>query len=59
MKKILILEDEAQSREMFLRCLTFEEFSSFAAERDSRGVELADAQPQACGCELVQSVHRG
>ncbi|WP_375516029.1 hypothetical protein [uncultured Nostoc sp.] len=41
MKKILVIEDEAQSREMFLDCLEVEGFEAIGAENGLVGIQQA------------------
>jgi YesN/AraC family two-component response regulator len=54
MKKILVIEDETQTREMFLRCLTFEGFSALAAENGSVGIHLAKSHiPDLIVCDIM------
>ena len=54
MKKILVIEDETQTREMFLRCLTFEGFFALAAENGSVGIKLAKSHlPDLIVCDIM------
>lgn len=54
MKKILVIEDEAQSREIFLRCLKFEGFFALAADSGATGVELATTHvPDLIVCDIM------
>lgn len=54
MKKILIIEDEAQTRELFLRCLTFEGFHALSAEEGAIGVKLAQLHlPDLIVCDIM------
>ncbi|MBE9078493.1 response regulator [Romeria aff. gracilis LEGE 07310] len=53
-KKILVIEDEAQTRGMFLRCLAFEDFQAFGAENGVVGVELARTHlPDLIVCDIM------
>lgn len=53
-KKILVIEDEAQTRGMFLRCLTLEDFQGFGAENGVVGVELARTHlPDLIVCDIM------
>lgn len=54
MKKILVIEDETQTREMFLRCLSFEGFFALAAENGSVGIQLAQSHiPDLIVCDIM------
>ncbi|MEM7796895.1 MAG: response regulator [Cyanobacteria bacterium P01_C01_bin.118] len=51
---ILVIEDEAQTREIFLRCLKFEKFNGIGAENGSTGVRLATThQPDLVVCDIM------
>ena len=51
---ILVIEDEAQTREIFLRCLKFEKFKGIGAENGSTGVRLAtEHQPDLVVCDIM------
>ncbi|NEQ53001.1 MAG: response regulator transcription factor [Leptolyngbya sp. SIO3F4] len=53
-KTILVIEDEAQTREIFLRCLQFENFKGIGAENGSTGVRLAtEHQPDLIVCDIM------
>lgn len=53
-KTILVIEDEAQTREIFLRCLKFEKFEGIGAENGSTGVRLATKhQPDLVVCDIM------
>ncbi|MBE9066671.1 response regulator [Leptolyngbya cf. ectocarpi LEGE 11479] len=53
-KTILVIEDEAQTREIFLRCLKFEKFKGIGAENGSTGVRLATQhQPDLVVCDIM------
>jgi YesN/AraC family two-component response regulator len=54
MKKILVIEDEAQTRELFLRSLTFEGFCALGAEGGAIGVKLAQVHvPDLIVCDIM------
>lgn len=54
MKKVLVIEDEAQTRDIFLRCLSFEGFYALGAESGSVGVTLALAHlPDVIVCDIM------
>lgn len=54
MKKILVIEDEAQTREIFSRCLNFEGFSVLVAESGTTGVQLAKRYlPDLIVCDIM------
>lgn len=54
MKKILVIEDEAQPREIFSRCLTFEGFVALTAENGTSGVKLAKTHhPDLIVCDIM------
>ena len=54
MKKILVIEDEAQSREMFLECLEAEGFDTLCAENGRVGVQRAQSHlPDLVICDIV------
>ena len=51
---ILVIEDEAQTREIFLRCLNFERFQGIGAENGSTGVRLAmQHRPDLVVCDIM------
>lgn len=51
---ILVIEDEAQTREIFLRCLKFEKFKGIGAENGSTGVRLATKhRPDLVVCDIM------
>lgn len=53
-KTILVIEDEAQTREIFLRCLKFEKFEGIGAENGSTGVRLAKQhRPDLVVCDIL------
>ncbi|MGG6296364.1 response regulator transcription factor [Leptolyngbya sp. AN02str] len=45
MPTILVIEDEQQTRDIFLRCLAFEGFDALGAASGSEGIAMAIAQP--------------
>jgi YesN/AraC family two-component response regulator len=54
MKKILVIEDEAQTRDIFLRCLDFEGFWALGAENGSIGITLAQMHhPDLIICDIM------
>ncbi|MCC5645539.1 response regulator [Nostoc sp. CHAB 5824] len=54
MKKILVIEDEAQSREMFLDCLEVEGFKAIGAENGLVGIQQAQEHlPDLVLCDIV------
>ncbi|MBR8836642.1 MAG: response regulator [Stigonema ocellatum SAG 48.90 = DSM 106950] len=54
MKKILVIEDEAQSREMFLECLEVEGFDAIGAENGFVGVRRAQEKlPDLVICDIL------
>lgn len=53
-KTVLVIEDEAQTREIFLRCLKFEKFKGIGAENGSTGVRLATQhRPDLVVCDIM------
>lgn len=53
-KTILVIEDEAQTREIFLRCLQFEHFKGIGAENGSTGIRLAKRhRPDVVVCDIM------
>lgn len=53
-KKILVIEDEAQTREIFSRCLHFEGFFVLTAESGTAGVHLAKSHmPDLIVCDIM------
>ena len=53
-KTILVIEDEAQTREIFLRCLKFEKFKGISAENGSTRISLATQhQPDLVVCDIM------
>lgn len=54
MKTILIIEDEAQTRNVFLKCLQFEGFNALGARNGSEGIDLAHSgQPDLIVCDIL------
>ena len=52
--KILVIEDEDETREIFLRCLAFEKFSAIGAKNGEQGVELATQhRPDLIVCDIM------
>ena len=49
MKTVLVIEDEQQTRNVFVKCLTFEGFQAYGASNGSEGIQLA----QTCHPDLV------
>lgn len=53
-KKILVIEDEAQTRNIFLKCLEFEGFEAVGASDGTTGVTLAQQhQPDLVVCDIM------
>jgi len=54
MRKVLVIEDEAQTRAIFLRCLTFEGYCAVGAENGSAGIRLAQTDtPDLIVCDIM------
>ncbi len=54
MKTILVVEDEAQTRDIFCQCLVFEGFRAIAAESGKVGVQLAKQHhPDLIVCDIM------
>lgn len=54
MKKILVIEDQAQTRRLFLECLEAEGFHPLGAENGLSGVQLAQEQlPDLVICDIM------
>jgi YesN/AraC family two-component response regulator len=52
--KILVIEDEGQTRSIFMRCLTFEGFYAIEAESGAIGVKLAQLHsPDLIICDIM------
>lgn len=54
MTKVLVIEDEAQTRSIFMGCLTFEGFCAIEAENGSIGIKLAQMHlPDLIICDVM------
>lgn len=54
MKTILIIEDEVETRNVFLRCLEFENFQAYGAKNGAEGIELANQKsPDLIVCDIL------
>ena len=54
MKKILVIEDEVQTRDMFLECLEAEGFDTIGTENGFVGVQLTqDELPDLVICDIM------
>ncbi|MDX2273796.1 MAG: response regulator [Cyanobacteriota bacterium] len=54
MTKILVIEDEKQTRHIFIRCLTFEGFCAIEAESGTIGIKLAQIHsPDLIICDIM------
>ncbi len=54
MKTVLVIEDEAQTRNIFLQCLEFEGFRALGAENGTGGIELAqNHHPDLVVCDIM------
>jgi YesN/AraC family two-component response regulator len=54
MKKVLVIEDELQTRNIFIRCLTFEGFCAIEAESGTSGIKFAQAHvPDLIICDIM------
>ena len=54
MKTILVIEDETQTRNIFLRCLEFEGFHAVGASDGASGVAMAQKhQPDLVVCDIM------
>jgi YesN/AraC family two-component response regulator len=54
MTKILVIEDEGQTRSIFMKCLTFEGFHAIEAESGAIGIELAQLHsPDLIVCDIM------
>lgn len=52
--KILIIEDEDETRDIFLRCLAFENFSAIGAKDGEAGIKLAaQHRPDLIVCDIM------
>ena len=53
-KTVLVIEDEAQTRNIFLKCLEFEGFQAVGASDGTSGVALAQQhQPDLVVCDII------
>lgn len=54
MRTVLVIEDEQQTRNIFLKCLEFEGFRAFGASDGATGMELAQSQqPDLIVCDIM------
>ncbi|WP_008310853.1 response regulator [Leptolyngbya sp. PCC 6406] len=54
MKTILVIEDEAQTRSIFLKCLEFEGFKAVGTSDGAKGIEIAKThQPDLVVCDIM------
>jgi CheY-like chemotaxis protein len=54
MKKILVIEDEAQTRDIYLECLEAEGFNAIGAENGRIGLQRAQEQlPDLVLCDIM------
>ncbi|MEB3355151.1 MAG: response regulator [Synechococcales bacterium] len=54
MKSVLVVEDEAQTRDIFLKCLELEGFRAFGAGNGTAGVKLAQTHsPDLVICDIM------
>jgi len=54
MKTVLVIEDEVQTRNVFLKCLEFEGFQARGARNGSEGLELAkECRPDLVVCDIM------
>ena len=54
MKTVLVIEDEAQTRNIFLQCLEFEGFRALGAENGTGGIKLAQRHhPDLVVCDIM------
>ncbi|MEM7649738.1 MAG: response regulator, partial [Cyanobacteria bacterium P01_A01_bin.70] len=54
MKTVLIIEDEAQTRSIFLKCLKFEGFQALGASTGGEGMAIArHHQPDLVVCDIM------
>jgi len=53
-KKILVIEDETETRDIFLRCLAFESFDAMGAENGTAGISMATQhRPDLVVCDIM------
>ncbi|MCU0565045.1 MAG: response regulator [Oculatellaceae cyanobacterium Prado106] len=54
MAKILVIEDEAETRNIFIKCLTYEGFCALEAENGTLGIKLAQTHlPDLVICDIM------
>ncbi|MEO0984224.1 MAG: response regulator, partial [Cyanobacteria bacterium J06639_14] len=54
MRTVLVIEDESQTRNIFLRCLEFEGFQAFGASDGITGMALANKHhPDLIVCDIM------
>ncbi len=54
MKTVLVIEDELHTRNVFLKCLTFEGFQAYGARNGNEGIQLAQAHhPDLVVCDIM------
>jgi CheY-like chemotaxis protein len=54
MKTVLVIEDEAQTRNIYLKCLEFEGFRALGAENGKGGIKLAQHHhPDLVVCDIM------
>lgn len=54
MRTVLVIEDEVQTRNIFLKCLEFEGFQAFGADNGEMGMALAKShQPDLIVCDIM------
>ena len=54
MQKILVIEDEAQTRKVLLNCLKFEGYQAIEADNGRKGIELAqEYHPDLIVCDIM------
>lgn len=54
MKSILVIEDEVQTRNIFLKCLEFEGFQALGASNGTQGIDLAKSdRPDLVVCDIM------
>jgi len=54
MKTVLVIEDEQQTRNVFVKCLTFEGFQAYGASNGSEGIQLAqECHPDLVVCDIM------
>ena len=53
-KKILVIEDETETRNIFLRCLAFEDFDAIGAQNGATGISMATQhRPDLVVCDIM------